>query len=748
MQITGTFAVPPLNDRWMNKRLLLLWIMLCCACTTWAQNRVPASGIYYLDKNKNQYFDPAHYMPYLYRIDDFFEVNIKPHADLFRAGLEYALVAVNSKEHKVRVALLRDTVSKNAKAISKRLGPGSVSYANGPYYACAYTIAGDSLVPAYTSPYFPDKIELEGTWVSGADYLGVFKYPGIEQITIPDTLTKEYRNGRRYTFEQSFYQHRGNKYVNLEYLLHYDHPVPVYTKPEQGAKEKTRFVNGEIVAVVSDTVPGWYLVDRIMIQPDTHPRYGVPPGGSRLEYISGWVREEDLVANAWVKQKEQTPLYRFEVSGYEDGQAYSGEKGNVDAVKVIDKKTGKTLQVIANIGATLETKLEDAVMVIDFNFDGYPDFMLYYQNGGAGPNNSWNFYTYNPASRRFVYNDTLSALSQVEIDLKTKTISCAWRSGAGIHGAERYQYINGTLTRTYFWEQTFGMGYFAQEETGQLADGHWQEQTLQGAELVAPSVSIYEQPEEKGTGRVINKAGDDAFQYFLIEEETPLWYKVKYEDVVYSHGATGNNNTTAYRPQYTERRGWMRKEAVLPQQWYRQPQVTPLYFFEITDSSQLIAVRIVDRATGKARQIITSNNQAAVKKDSVLVLADYNFDGHIDFSFATMQEGNDEIKAYSDFYIYDTTAALFVKDTLLAALPNLRFNPETQTATSSAIEERKTGSEIKTYQYIAGTWKLIYTQVCTCPDPAQPCKVTEKKWLQGKWEERVTEQKRATLFPE
>ncbi len=302
----------------------------------------------------------------------------------------------------------------------------------------------------------------------------------------------------------------GNSYTDLVYLLGYEHSVPVYARPERGAKSDNALCKwrsgGHSIRYGAGLVPG-----------RPYPgQAGHPPAiwcacrRFQAGIYSGWLRREDLVAGDWVKQKEQSPLYRFEASGYQgdNGPGHAGDAGRVDAIKIIDKRTGKTRQVIADIGASLESELACALKVVDFNFDGYPDLMLYYQNGGAGPNSSWNFYVYNPLHQQFEYNDTLSALSQVEVDTKTKTISAAWRGGAGMHGAERYQYINGVLTRTYFWEQTFGLGYFASEVTGSLSDGRWQELSLQGAELAAPSVSIYEQAAEQGTARIISKGKD------------------------------------------------------------------------------------------------------------------------------------------------------------------------------------------------------------------------------------------------
>ncbi len=192
----------------------------------------------------------------------------------------------------------------------------------------------------------------------------------------------------------------------------------------------------------------------------------------------------------------------------------------------------------------------------------------------------------------------------------------------------------------------------------------------------------------------------------------------------------------------------MRKEALLPQQWQVQPQQTALFRFETTDSSQLVAIRIAEKTSGKARQIITSNTLAEVKKDSVLRVYDYNFDGQPDFSFGTWQEGDDAISSYRDYYIYDAASGLFIKDSLLSTQANLRFDPVTGTANSTITGSRQLSKEVQDFRYVQGRWQLVYIQSSDCKVLTEPCTVTERKWLQGQWEQQTSKQKREIIFPE
>jgi hypothetical protein len=128
-----------------------------------------------------------------------------------------------------------------------------------------------------------------------------------------------------------------------------------------------------------------------------------------------------------------------------------GDAGEIVSIKI--KAKNKLLQVIKNPGLINDPK--NILYTEDVNFDGFLDLVVYAQSGGAGPNNTNNYYIFNPKTQKFVFNDALSNLSQPEINLKTKTIFAAWRSGAANHGAEKYNWINGKLVLVEYYETNY-----------------------------------------------------------------------------------------------------------------------------------------------------------------------------------------------------------------------------------------------------------------------------------------------------
>jgi hypothetical protein len=108
------------------------------------------------------------------------------------------------------------------------------------------------------------------------------------------------------------------------------------------------------------------------------------------------------------------------------------------------------IQVIKEPGLVIDTA--QLIYPIDVNFDGYPDLQIYSHSGGAGPNNGNNYYLYNPKTKQFDYHAKLSDLLQPDVNVKSKTISAAWRNGAGNWGAEKYKWINHKLTLVEYYE--------------------------------------------------------------------------------------------------------------------------------------------------------------------------------------------------------------------------------------------------------------------------------------------------------
>ncbi len=80
----------------------------------------------------------------------------------------------------------------------------------------------------------------------------------------------------------------------------------------------------------------------------------------------------------------------------------------------------------------------------DINFDGYPDLMIPGDYIGT-VNYSNLYYVFDPETKLFHYNETLSGLSQPDIDATSKTITSAWRGGGGMYGTAVYVWRNGEV---------------------------------------------------------------------------------------------------------------------------------------------------------------------------------------------------------------------------------------------------------------------------------------------------------------
>lgn len=100
------------------------------------------------------------------------------------------------------------------------------------------------------------------------------------------------------------------------------------------------------------------------------------------------------------------------------------------------------MQIITGIGAEITDPLNQCLHFMDANFDGYRDIVSAYADGGASPNYVNIFNHFDPVAKRFVYDEGLSALPQVEVDTVNPVIRSAKRNGAGQHSAAEYSFIN------------------------------------------------------------------------------------------------------------------------------------------------------------------------------------------------------------------------------------------------------------------------------------------------------------------
>src|SRR5690606_28943666 len=107
--------------------------------------------------------------------------------------------------------------------------------------------------------------------------------------------------------------------------------------------------------VQKDSLDGlWLQVARFELVPYERRRLrasGVKTLRHRLQETTGWVRKEDLYQGQWERHLAELPDFRFDVAGADLTAGDIHEtRALLDAIKVIDKKSGLTVQVITGIG--------------------------------------------------------------------------------------------------------------------------------------------------------------------------------------------------------------------------------------------------------------------------------------------------------------------------------------------------------------------------------------------------------------
>lgn len=660
----------------------LICFLFISISSTGLHAQVPHPGVYQFNNQLNNYFGASHYASFFNSIDDFLSMKIIPYQEVSDYRLTYAIVSANQAHTQIKIAFLRDTVSTKGKKQLSIISKNALDRPGNFYFSQDFSIQKDSVITRSSNDSsLAGTGNLPGEWSfskNGYDYFGIYKNPLIKNQSIKDTASGKYQHGKNYQFEQAFFEGRGKSlkpYIDLRTNL--NHKIPIYNKPGSHPLVKDYFRKGETIAITADDSAQWFEVDRIEVRKDTGKYYsmdyGIQEGTTLLQTTSGWIKKEDLVTAPWIRQQQQTNKFRFEISA---------DKEFVNAVKIINKKTGSQ-QVFLDIWAELKSLPKQVIQIGDYNFDGYPDFMFLMQSGGAGPNYTNNFYLYNPQKGNFEYNDELSQLSQVEIDVKKRTISSNWRDGAAHHGGEKYTFINQQLTKTAYWDQYAAMGFFTQENSGELINGKWIDHHYKGAEVLAATAAVYQHPQQNKVPLFRVKKGD----YAVIKAENALFFEVEITTV----------------PNHLIK-GWIAKENFFPKTGVMYTENTSLYNFELIKDQQAIpfAVKIINLADGKNFQYLTDLD-AVDSTNTTLYTDDYNFDGHPDFSLKTSSKDDVELgNLYENYYLYDPIAGLFTLDTLLSKLPNLEFDQKRKTYSSTEFVRKDNTiiKQIKNYKVV------------------------------------------------
>ncbi len=199
--------------------------------------------------------------------------------------------------------------------------------------------------------------------------------------------------------------------------------------------KSNKFLNqGDFIAVTQEA-DEWYIGDHI---------------STDGEVISGKIFIDDLTDGETKSITQNGLILKAKYSLFDETQGWN-QSGVISGIKIYDKD--RLVQVIKNAGF-----VSDTTTVLDFddvNFDGYKDLVVFSHDGGAGPNFGNNYYIFNSKNKQFVYNETMSNLTQPEVNAKTKTVYAAWRNGASNHGAETYKWIKNKLTMVEYYETNY-----------------------------------------------------------------------------------------------------------------------------------------------------------------------------------------------------------------------------------------------------------------------------------------------------
>jgi hypothetical protein len=106
----------------------------------------------------------------------------------------------------------------------------------------------------------------------------------------------------------------------------------------------------------------------------------------------------------------------------------------------------RTLFLLLLFSTTCIAQDKGTVERDDFNFDGHRDYRVFIMQNGRKA--EWEYYLFNPKTRRYSRSEELGSLWNPQFDQPTKTISTFGNGGhAGqIFSSEKYIWQNGRLT--------------------------------------------------------------------------------------------------------------------------------------------------------------------------------------------------------------------------------------------------------------------------------------------------------------
>jgi uncharacterized repeat protein (TIGR01451 family) len=140
------------------------------------------------------------------------------------------------------------------------------------------------------------------------------------------------------------------------------------------------------------------------------------------------------------------------------GQTDTSGKMKIGTINISQRSedvgSGGLLQDITSVPVETSTAMNDASSLIvgDMNYDGNDDFRIV-KNLPAGPNIPYLYYLYDPATRKFVYNEAYGKITSPEFPGNSE-IRSQWRESAVKWGIDKYTVAGNTprLTQRETWE--------------------------------------------------------------------------------------------------------------------------------------------------------------------------------------------------------------------------------------------------------------------------------------------------------
>jgi len=160
--------------------------------------------------------------------------------------------------------------------------------------------------------------------------------------------------------------------------------------------------------------------------------------------LAGAATRAGAADDDWVEQKASTKDFVFSLR-FGSEAVRPGASGAPTRLRIVRRQTGRVLQEIAIAEAyPVGVEPDGRIQVVDANRDGRPDIDLYAMSGGAGPNDSHDFYLFDTRLGKFKLDEKLSALSQVEFH-RDGRITSSYRGGCCDHTDQTWRYVGRRL---------------------------------------------------------------------------------------------------------------------------------------------------------------------------------------------------------------------------------------------------------------------------------------------------------------